>query len=60
MFQVYIYKSNEGYDVRVGIDYDYEFTIKEIPEGSSLKEEVILVMKKLIETDILESMVDRT
>ena len=60
MFHVYVTKTHEGYNICVDIDYAYEFSITEIPEGSSLKEEVIQVMKKLIEKDILESMVDRT
>ena len=58
MFKVYITKTNEGYDICVDIDYAYEFSIKEIPEGLSLKEAVIEVMKKLIEKDILKSLGD--
>lgn len=60
MFHVYVTKTPDGYDICVDIDYAYEFSIVEVPDGSSLKEMVISVMKKLIEKDILESMVDRT
>ena len=58
MFNVYIYKKDKGYDICVGIDYDYEFTIEELSEGLTLKEVVIEVMKKLIEKDILKSLGD--
>ena len=52
MFKVYIKKTKEGYDICVDIDYAYEFSIKEMSEGLTLKEVVIEIMKKLIEEDL--------
>lgn len=56
MFHVSVQRTNEGIHVNVGIDFEYEFLIKELPEGMILEEVIVEIMKRLVEKDIHESM----